>query len=148
MCRGVGRLSFPGDAAISGREKCAESSGGPAMHWITGSERQRKQMILRAGCSRHPAVAAVCCCHDQAAGSGDHRARLVPDIESIERGDGRRELRLPLEASVTRPQNRAVAADRPAMFLIRGELDGVNRIALRPRVLPLPTGALWLLRQW
>src|SRR6185503_4238381 len=50
----------------------------------------------------------------------------------------------PIESAVVRREYDAARADRPAAFPIRGKSDGVDRVSLWERVLPLPT-AKWVL---
>src|SRR6476646_10999494 len=130
MSSRVGGLRFPGYAAGGRGDEGAESSYGPAELWVFRCKRQRKQMIFGAGCSCHPFASTVCRCQDHTARSGDSCTRLIYNVEAVKSGGGRRDLRLPFEATVTRPQDGAVAANSPAGLFVSGKSDGVNRITL------------------
>jgi hypothetical protein len=77
-----------------------------------------------------------------AARADGDRLILIFDVKPIKRRRQRRALRVPIETAIIRAQNCAVGADRPAVRLIHGEANGMDRIALRQRILPEPASSL------
>ena len=96
-------------------------------------------MISHASSALQPVQASVLRCENDAARSGNYRMRLVAHVKTIERCVRRRRLRLPMKTAVVRVQDRTVIADGPAVSLVFRKANGIDQIALRPRVLPFPT---------
>src|SRR5689334_25218822 len=96
-------------------------------------------MIANATRTQHPLFARIVRGQHDTARARDHDTRTVFYVDTVEGRTSRRRLLCPFETSVVRHQNDAVRAHRPAAFFIRRELDAVDGISLRERVLPLPT---------
>lgn len=94
-----------------------EVPAAPAEQWVCGSEGQSKQMVSRASGSGYPLTAAVYRSHDYAACSGNNCARLVLNVETVERRGHGRKLRFPLEPAIACMQNCAIAAHRQPCFM-------------------------------
>ena len=77
----------------------------------------------------------------------DDRAFLVTDKNARKRHVKRHQLGFPVKSAVFRPQHGAVRADGKAGFLVLIEMNRIERIALRQRVLPRPAERVSFLRK-
>src|SRR5690242_772143 len=131
-------LLFPRLAAVSGGDDRAERSHSPTHRRILRCEGDREKMIAHTRVAQQPFAAAVRRRHYDAARAADNHARAVFDVHPVERRVGGALLFLPFEAAVVSAEDDAVRTDGPTAGFVWRKSDGVDRVALREWILPLP----------
>src|SRR5687768_10896319 len=95
-------------------------------------------MILRVVLYRPPFLSAVVGGKNASACSDDDGVPFIFDKDRRKRQIEWNGLTLPGKSAVLCSQNGIVSTDREAGQLVSREMDGVERIALRQRILPNP----------
>src|SRR5687768_13580225 len=131
----AGRLRGPRQAAV---RTLQDSTVGARCPSGDAGRADRVKMVLRVGPCGPPFVTTVVGHEDAATPADDHGRTAIFDVDRGKRKVQRKSLSLPGESAVLCAKDRVVGTDGKTGELIFCEMDRIERISLRQRILPDP----------